>query len=630
MSSSGGYDDSKQEDSTSRGLPHTQLVRKMKNELALLHSRLRSFRNMFRSEIFRLRLTVFLLSVIVGILGGVSAVVFRHLVEFFTDIFMLIPQTLGRYWVIALPAIGGLMVGFLTYKFAPESKGHDGVAEVMEAVSIGTGDIRSRVPFTTTLASSITLSSGGSAGSEGPIVQISAGLASIVARLFKLDTEHKKLLVVCGAAAGLSAIFNAPIGGALFGLEVVYQGFEFPAVIPVLLSSVVATTVSTVILGDSPLFRPPPFIYHYHEILLCFLLGNIIGLLSILWIKGFYTIDDIFMRINLSGYLKPVLGGALVGLIIYFLPHVGGEGIWVIKNAFSGRIAVEMLLLIGILKIITCGITLGSGGSGGVFIPSMFIGAMFGGAFGLILNAIAPSLVSDSTLYAVVGMAAMLASACRAPLTGIIMVTEMTRNYIMLIPLTAACVTSYFISRLFMKESMYTISLFRKGIDVSLEVRKDILDYLKVGEIMRTDVSTVSPDMYVFQVLELIEKTGHTGYPVVTSDKKLFGIVTFRDVIRAVEEGKEEYRVRDIATRNLIVAYPDETVRQALDKMVEHDVGRLPVVDRGDPSKLLGIITRSDILKAHELTLLCRLRRQPCETLIKLLEKIEEERVHEL
>ncbi len=606
------------------------IANRIKGEAHALYSSICSLRKVARSEVFRLRLKIFLLSVIVGVLGGIGAIALRYAIDYLTEIFMLLPQTFGRYWVVVLPAMGGFMAGLITYKFALESRGHDGVAETMKAVSIGSGDIRSRVPLTTTLATALTISSGGSAGTEGPIIQISAGLASTIARLFRLDVEHKKLLVVCGAAAGLSAMFNAPIGGALFGLEVVYQGFEFPAVIPILLSSVVATAVSVAAIGDNPLFKPPPFTYHYHEVFFCFILGGIIGLLSVLWVKGFFTIEDILNHINLSGYVKPLLGGALVGLIIYFLPHVGGEGIWVIKSALSGRIAVEMLLIIGILKILTCGVTLGSGGSGGVFIPSMFIGAMFGEAFGLIMNTLAPSIFSESTLYAVVGMAAMLAAACRAPLTGIMMSAEMMKDYTMILPLTAGCVTSYFISRLMMKESIYTMGLFRRGIDVSLELRKDLLDYIRAGEIMSTSVVTLNPDIYLFQALEIIERTGHTGYPVVASDGKLVGVVTFKDVIKAMEEGKEDYRVKDAMSRNLAVAYPDESVRQVLDKMVEHGVGRIPVVDRNNPTKLLGIITRSDILRAHELTFLCRLRGKESEELHMLLNKIEEERVHEL
>lgn len=616
--------------SKSEGSLRSELVDRFKKEVNELYSSISSIRRAMRSEIFRLRLTIFLLSILVGVLGGLGAITLRYAVDYFSELFSLIPQTLGRYSVVVLPAIGGFAAGLITYRFAPESRGHDGVAETMKAVSIGSGDIRSRVPLTTTIATSLTIGSGGSAGTEGPIIHISAGLASTVARLFKLDAEHKKLLVVCGAAAGLSAMFNAPIGGALFGLEVVYQGFEFPAVIPVLLSSVVATAVSIAVIGDNPLFRPPPVAYHYHELLFCFILGGIIGLLSVMWVKWFFTVEDMLTHINLSGYLKPLLGGALVGAIIYFLPHVGGEGVWVIRSVLSGRIAAEMLLLIGLLKILTCGLTLGSGGSGGVFIPSMFIGAMFGGAFGLVMNTLAPSIFSDSTLYAVIGMAAMLAAACRAPLTGVVMSAEMMKDYTMILPLLAGCVTSYFVSRLIMKESIYTLGLFRKGIDVSLELRKDLLDYIRVGEVMSTNVATLNPDMYTFQALEVIERTGHTGYPVVGGDGKLVGIVTFKDVIKAVDEGKEEYRIRDIMSKNLVVAYPDESVKQVLDRMLEHDIGRVPVVDRGNPSKLLGIITRSDVLKAHELSLMCRLRREKSEKLVKLLEKIEEERVHEL
>ncbi|MEM3464962.1 MAG: chloride channel protein [Candidatus Jordarchaeales archaeon] len=617
-------------DGMSKGSLRITLTSKIKSDVREFYSRIRFLRSGTRSNVSRLRLKIFLLSVIIGVLGGLGAIALRHAIDYLTEIFMLLPQTFGRHWIVALPAIGGFTAWLITHKFTPESGGRDGVAETMKAVSIGSGDINSRAPLATTLATSLTIGSGGSAGTEGPIIYISAGFASTVARLFKLDVEHKKLLVVCGAAAGLSAMFNAPIGGALFGLEVVHQGFEFPAVIPVLLSSTVATALSIAVMGDSPLFKPPPLTYYHHEVFFCFILGSIVGLLSVLWVKGFFKIEDILNHVNLSGYVKPMLGGALVGIIIYFLPHVGGEGVWVIKSALSGRIAVEMLLILGALKILTCGLTLGSGGSGGVFIPSMFIGAMFGGAFGLIINTLAPSLVSESTLYAVVGMAAMLAAACRAPLTGVIMPVEMMKDYMMALPLIAGCVTSYFVSRFVMKESIYTMGLFRNGIDVSLELRKDLLDYIKAGEIMSTNVTTLNPNIRTFQVLEIIEQTGHTGYLVVSSEGKLVGIVTFKDVIKAMKEGKKDCKIEDVMSRKLVVAYPDEPLRQVLDRMTEHGISRVPVVDRNNTAKILGIITKSDILKAHELSFICRLGRKDNGELRKLLEKIEEERVHEL
>nr|MDO8061855.1 chloride channel protein [Candidatus Freyrarchaeum guaymaensis] len=621
----------------------------------------------FISRPSQLRLLILLLSAAVGVIGGLSAVAFRHLTSVLEDLFTYLPDCLGSAFIVLMPAAGGLIAGLLVFRFAREAKGH-GVPEIMEAVALKGGEIRARVPIVKTLASGVTIGSGGSAGSEGPIAQISAGLASVIAKSFKLDSEHRKLLVVCGVAAGISAIFNAPIGGVLFALEVVYGGIEAVAVVPVVLSSVIATAVSRIIMGNEPIVELPSFtLSNSWELLFFLVLGLLLGAASVIWVKHFYLVEGIFDRLNVTPYAKPAIGGLLVGAIAVGFPQILGGGYSVMEDVFAGRFPLLLLLALAFLKMLATSLTLGSGGSGGVYSPSLFIGAMFGGAYGLslswvlfessagplaftlpltklyfkmTLNSLFPLLQPYLSLlhpyigfepmaYALVGMAACFAASARAPLTAIVMVMEMTGNYYLILPLMAACVSSYIVSRIFMKESIYTMRFFKKGIDIYLESRRDLLDYIRVGEVMQKNVITITPDMYVFQALELAERTHHSGFPVVNKGK-LVGIVTFNDMITAVEEGKEEERIGTIATENLIVAYPDETVRQALDKMVEHDVGRLPVVDRGDPSKLLGIITRSDILKAHELTLLCRLRRQPCETLIKLLEKIEEERVHEL
>ncbi len=606
----------------------------------------------FSHELIRVRILVIVLSGIIGIIGGVSAVAFRYLTDIFVDWFATIPDYLGWPFIVFMPALGGLLVGGLVTRYASEARG-SGMPEVMEAVALREGKIRARVPFVKMLASALTIGSGGSAGVEGPIAHISAGLSSIFGSRFKLNGRYTRLLVVCGVAAGISALFNAPIGGVLFALEVIYGGIEAIAVIPVVLSSVVATAVSRVVLGEQSILQLTPFVLsNSWELVFFLILGLLLAVLSVFWVKIFYWISDIFDRIKVSPYFKPVLGGLGVGLVIVVFPQVMGGGYQVMEQVFAGGIGLGLLLILGLLKMITTPLTLGSGGSGGVFAPSLFIGAMFGGAFGLaihfllfgrILGPFEPVFAYlDSTLgalgpplhpyfgfnpmaYALVGSAALFAAAGRAPLTVIVMIFEMTYDYYLILPLMIACAASYILSRVIMREDIYTMKLRRRGIDFIAKRRGDVLDYTKVKDIMVTDVMTVNINMTVFQVLELMEKYHHMGFPVV-EDGKLVGVIDFNDVTEEMLDRKGEDLVRDVAIRDYVTIGPDETVHAALDKMIQHGVDRLIVVDPNDELKMIGLITRTDILYLHEVKYVMKEKRDKLkEKLAKIAELAEDE-----
>jgi len=544
-----------------------------------------------------------------GIVGGLGAVFFRMMISlnqklFFETILPAISIDLGGVnpALMLLPALGGLIIGPLIMRFAPETKGH-GVPEVMEAVALKGGRIRKRVAFLKVLVSSITIGSGGSAGREGPIAQIGATIGSILGQIFKLDRGDVKLLVVCGLSAGIAGTFNAPLGGALFGMEVLYRGIHLFNAMPVILASVLGATVASVFLGSSPAFKvmnatawTPP------ELVLYIILGGFFGLLSVLWVRIFYAIEDLFDRISAPPSLKPALGGLAVGAIgMFFLGYgVMGVGYKGVNMVLAGELALATLLILGAAKLLATALTIGSGGSGGVFAPSLYIGSMFGGALGTIFHTLFPSLARNPSTYALAGMAALFAGAAQAPINVIIMIPEMSGDFALIPPIMTSSVTSFFVAWLYLRgSSIYTLKLERRGIKIRMG-RSFALDSIKVREIMNRDVVTVSPDMPVRALELMFEEHHHMGYPVV-EDGRLVGIVTLSDVQKVKPWERGEARVADIASRDLVVAYPDESVHEALDKMVEKDVGRLPVVERSDPSRIIGIISKHDILRAFEI-----------------------------
>lgn len=606
----------------------------------------------FSHELIRVRILVIVLAGVIGIIGGVSAVAFRYLTKIFSDWFTAIPDYLGWPFIILMPVLGGLIVGVLITRFSIEARG-SGMPEVMEAVALKEGKIRARVPFVKMLASALTIGSGGSAGVEGPIAHISAGLSSIFGSRFKLNGRYTRLLVICGVAAGISALFNAPLGGVLFALEVIYGGIEAIAVIPIVLSSVVATAMSRVVLGEQSILHLTPFVLsNSWELIFFLILGLLLAVVSVFWVKIFYWISDLFDRIKVSPYFKPALGGLGVGLVIAVFPQVMGGGYQVMEQVFAGGIGLALLLILGLLKMFTTPLTLGSGGSGGVFAPSLFIGAMFGGAFGLavhfllfgrilgpfepvfaywdgLLGALGPAFHPyfgfEPMAYALVGSAALFAAAGRAPLTVIVMMFEMTYDYFLILPLMIACAASYILSRVIMREDIYTMKLRRRGIDFIAKRRGDVLDYTKIRDVMVTDVITVNANMTVFQVLELMENHHHMGFPVI-EDGKLVGVVDFNDVTEEMLNRKGENLVKEVAIKDYVTIGPDETVHAALDKMIQYGVDRLIVVDPNDESKMIGLITRTDILYLHEVKYIMKQKRDKLrEKLAKIAELAEDE-----
>jgi len=544
------------------------------------------------------------LALLVGAASGLGAVAFRWLINgahtLFFDGLGGYLTFLGPFRVVLVPAVGGLIVGPMIYFLAREAKGH-GVPEVMYAVALMNGRIRPRVAVIKSLASSICIGSGGSVGREGPIVQIGSALGSTLGQLLHLDPARVRLLVACGAAGGISATFNAPIAGVLFALEVILRQFRTSYFGVVVLASVTASVVGRMAFGNTPAFSVPKYsMVSAWELVLYFVLGILAAVLGIAFVRVLYAIEDLWDDWKkIPEWLKPVVGGLLIGLLGVFAPQLFGVGYPAMEAALREETAVWLVALLAVLKILATSITIGSGGSGGVFAPSLFIGAMMGSAIGQLANAWFPGWTGHSGGYAMVGMAAVFAAAAHAPMTSILILFEMTNDYAIILPLMTAVVVSTILSQRLQRESIYTLKLLRRGIDVTLRRDLNLMDTILVEESMTRDPDTVSPEMPVSQLIHEFEETWHHGFPVVDKDGRLVGIVTLTDITRATLEPSENLTVGDVCTRNCISCHPDETLNEALKQFGARDVGRLPVVDRLDHGRLLGVLRRGDIVTAY-------------------------------
>lgn len=571
------------------------------------------------------RYIIFLAS-LVGVVSGVGAFIFYVLLELFTKFFLagldgFNPPMAGgevevvkinfHLGIIPLPivvALGGLLSGLIVYTFAPEAEGH-GTDAVIRAFHKARGTIRARVPIVKTIASAITIGSGGSGGREGPIAQIGAGFGSFIGDILRLSDKDKRLLVVCGVAGGIGSIFRSPFGGAIFGIEVLYRrDNEAEAIVPAVVSSIVAAIVFEIFMGFfaktsfgvMPIFKIPPVAIHSPlEFPIYIAVSLFAAFFGIIYIKTFYMVHGLFKRLNISPYIKPAIGGLVTGLIGLYLPGVLGMGYGYIQLAIDEKIALSVIFLLIIGKILATSFSIGSGGSGGVFAPSLVIGSMIGAFIGHFFKYLLPNVVVQPAAFVLVGMAAFVAGVAKTPVAAILMVLEMTGSYNLLPALVISAALTYYLTGNY---SIYSEQVATRAESPAhrMEMSIDVLKNVKVEDAMvpADKLVTVSPYQKVSEVLQLIERTGHIGFPVMRKDK-LVGVVTFEDVEKVPIEEREVKLVRDIMTRDLIVTYPDETLEDALVKLVQKGIGRLPVVDRNDGRRLLGMITRSDIIRAH-------------------------------
>lgn len=579
----------------------------------------------------------FAFAIVIGAVAGLGAYVFSRLILLVEELCHLDTithcQSLGP-WLIIIPAAGGLLVGPLIYLFAREAKGH-GVPEVMTAVLKKGGRIRPMVAVVKTIASALTIGTGGSAGSEGPIVQIGAGFGSTLGQIFRMPPRRLNTFIACGAAGGISAIFNAPFGGIMFSLEVILGEFRGLSFIYVAIASVVAALVSRAITGDHTIFAIEKMkaILHMNspwEILAFIGLGFFVAFVS----KGFAvtleSFEKIYERIRYPEYLKPVTGGLAVGLLAYFatrwVPAPGldnplsvlGIGYFTIRQVLNpdnfklwsetlgfAPLLWALVLLAG-FKIIATSFTLGSGGSGGIFAPSLFIGAMIGGVYGILINTVFPSHTASPIVYALVGMGGCFAGATHAPITAIFILFEMTDSYQIILPIMATVIVSTLVSHWIRPESIYTERLRQKGIVIDPKKKPDILQQMRIKDVMIREVQSIPETMPLETLLGEVGQTLHTSLPVVDAEEKLVGIITYKELHRGMQCPPHDRKLtaQDIMKPDPVTAFPDEPVDVVFKRMKKEFIGIAPVIKGPDHRQIVGVVTYRNIFEAYEKALM--------------------------
>ncbi len=568
-------------------------------------------------------------ALVVGIGTGIGAVIFRYLLRAVEWVgYVWIPEVTsawGNAYIIFVPAIGGLVAGVLIYNYAREAKGH-GVPEVMEAIALRGGRIRPVVAVVKSLASAFTIGSGGSAGSEGPIVQIGSAIGSTIGQALHLSDDRVSNLVACGAAAGIAAVFNAPIAGVIFALEVILGGrFTVRYFSSVVVSAVAASIIGRVAFGNVWAFVIPKEygVNSLWEYLLYLLLGVLAALIGVAFTRLLYATEDFFDdRKRIPGWVQPAIGGALLGLLALAyplvkltqlttwdrMPHIFSVGYDVIEGALAGELALSVVIALLFLKMIATVLTLGSGGSGGVFAPTLFMGAMLGAAFAMTVNRIFPGVIGATGAYALVGMAAVFAASAHAPITAVLILFELTGDYRIILPLMLTVVVATLVAqRLLHNESIYTLKLSRRGVRLQRGRDQDILRSVLVREVaQRTNIDTVPVDMSLSQLSDILSSSHHHGLPVLDKEGRLWGIVTVSDLEQAFDEKLPlDTPVSQFGTTwpNLKVAFLDESIGAVLARMGTRGLGRMPVVNRANPYELVGMVRRADIIRAYDVAM---------------------------
>ncbi|MFL5559900.1 MAG: chloride channel protein [Gemmatimonadaceae bacterium] len=507
--------------------------------------------------------------------------------------------------LLLVPVVGGVIVGIMARYGSSAIRGH-GIPEVMERVLLGESRIPLRVMFLKPLSAAVAIGTGGPFGAEGPIIATGGALGSVVGQIIRITADERKTLLAAGAAAGMAATFGSPVSAVLLAVELLLFEYRPRSLIPVALAGATAAAVRVIFDGNAPVFAIPGFAAP-SDIAMVFytLLGGVIGLVAAGITKISYGIEDVFERLGHRFHIHwmwfPAIGAVVVGVVGLIEPRTLGVGYDNITGALAGTIVGRALIMLVILKFISWSIYLGSGTSGGTLAPLFTIGGGLGAWFGAIVAAVLPTLGVDPRVAGLVGMAAMFAGASHALLASIIFAFETTRQPLGLLPLLAGCSAAYLVSLLLSRHSIMTEKLARRGMRVQFEYAADHLAQVLVRDVASSEVVLIDGDDTIAEVREWFsthdEGTTHQGFPVVDAEERLLGVVTRRDLLNPALDGAT--LVRDTIRRRPAVIYEDSTLRETADHMVVEQVGRLPVVRREDPLKVVGIISRSDLIAAH-------------------------------
>jgi len=516
-------------------------------------------------------------------------------------------------WMIFTPVAGGLLVGAMQH-FVLRKERHHGVAAIMEAVALAGG----RLPYLQApakiVAAAVSLGSGASVGPEDPSVQIGANLGSMVGQVFKMSDQRTRVLVATGAAAGIATAFNAPIAGVFFALELILGEYSTSAFGMMILGSVGAAVVSRSIVGPSPAFPIPAYAYHGPiELPFYFGLGVLAGPVALAYIRMLYFAHDWFHRSPMPTWIRPAIVGVVLGVVSLRFPEILGDGYETVGAILRGYgWAPLWLLSLVAIKLVLTDFSLGAGFVGGVFAPSLFLGVALGSAYGTWIANLFPDIGIQPSAFALVGMAAVLAGAVRAPGTAIMLLFEMTDDYRIFLPLMFAVVVSMAISSWLERDSVYTLSLRRAGIRLQRGRDIDVLESIQVKDVMVPPPATVPDSTPMRLAADLLAHSHFNGVPVVDDANALVGIISIHDIEAAFRKDPKNYGrpVGEFCSRHVVTAYPDETVQRALQRMAMHDIGRLPVVERDHPRHIVGWLSRSAVVNAYKLALANRMKQR--------------------
>jgi CIC family chloride channel protein len=572
------------------------------------------------------------LAVVVGIVAGVGAVVFVQILRWCEELFLVglagyDPENVSyqlvasgaapsRRWVLFfVPALGGLISGFIVKILAPEARG-EGTDAVVKSFHLNRAIIRPLVPVAKIFATSFTIGTGGSAGREGPIAQIGAGFSSWLCSTIKIGERQRRVLLLAGVGAGLGAVFKAPFGGAIYAIEVLYRDpeFEYEALIPTIIASTAGYSTYCVLadvlnLGThavvwGSIFQVPPLEFdHPVELFFYAVLAVILAIVAVLWVKVFFGVKDkIFEPLKVPTMVKPAIGGLLLGLLAYFFPAVLATSYEWLQAAINGGLPIKFLLALGFLKILATSLTIGSGGSGGVFAPCLMIGGCLGGAYGFFLAQQFPNLVGHPAAYVLVGMAGFFTGAGKVPIASLIMVSEMTEGYGLLVPLMLTVSIVYLIS-----PSLVTI--YEQQVGRRIDSRAhfgefviDVLESMTVREHVkpRGEITSVSHSMPLRKIFDLTTQGTQNTYPVLDPEDRLEGVVTL-DLIRGYyfQPDLGQLVIAEDIVQPVVPLTEGDDLNTALREMLEADVEEYPVVDAEDTKRLVGLIRRRDVMAAY-------------------------------
>jgi len=553
---------------------------------------------------------VSLLAVVIALAAGVVAQVLTRLIWLVTNLAFYgklsaayaspAANRLGGA-VVAVPVLGGVLVGLMARYGSAAIRGH-GIPEAMEQVLLNRSRIPARITLLKPISAAIAIGTGGPFGAEGPIIATGGALGSLVGQVLRTTGAERKTLLAAGAAAGMAATFGSPVSAVLLAVELLLFELRPRSLIPVAFAAATATGVRIAFAGTAPAFSMPNLVQPHEAALATYVvLGGVIGVISVLVTRAVYAVEDAFEHLPVHWMWWPAIGAVAVGVVGYFAPRTLGVGYDNIDHILSADFTLKAMLVLSSLKFVSWCVSLGSGTSGGTLAPLFTIGGGLGGALAAFAAAAAPQLGIDPRIGALVGMAAMFAGASRALLASVIFAFETTRQPLGLLPLLGGCSAAFLISCLFMRNTIMTEKIARRGVRVPGEYAADFLDQIQAGVAASRPVVSLSADDTLIDVRSrMLSRTpgyAHQGFPVVDARGELKGVLTRRDLLDPAEPPSR--RVGELVRRPAAVAYEDSTLREAADHMVREGVGRLPVVSREDPRKVVGMLTRSDLLSAH-------------------------------